>query len=67
MLGVDNVADFLLEKGLIDTAWIIDGALTVRSAARRNRNLRVEGPGGTGFLIKQPDSPLEGGFQTLRL
>ena len=33
MLGVDNVADFLLEKGLIDNAWIIDGALTVECSA----------------------------------
>jgi hypothetical protein len=55
MLDADNVVPFLLEHGLAQTDWIISGELTIRSAARRNRNLRVEGPGGAGYLIKQPD------------
>ena len=55
MLDVDNVVPFLLEHGLVQTDWIISGDLAIRSAARRNRNLRVEGPGGAGYLIKQPD------------
>src|SRR5262249_53067195 len=50
----------------IDVSWIIDGDLTIRSAARRNRNLKVEGPDGTGFLIKQPDDPAGVGLETLR-
>ncbi|MFI5459405.1 MAG: phosphotransferase [Isosphaerales bacterium] len=66
MLNVDCVTDFLREHGLIDNSWIIDGSLTIRSAARRNRNLKVEGPRGAGFLIKQPDNSAEGGFDTLR-
>jgi Phosphotransferase enzyme family len=66
MLTVDSVASFLLDRGLIDVSWIIDGDLTIRSAARRNRNLRVEGPSGSGFFIKQPDDPDEGGHETLR-
>src|SRR6516162_9494689 len=55
MLDVDNVVAFLLERGLVQTDWIISGELAIRSAARRNRNVRVEGPGGAGYLIKQPD------------
>jgi aminoglycoside phosphotransferase (APT) family kinase protein len=66
MLDVDGATSFLLARGLIDTGWIVDGHLTIRSEARRNRNLRVEGPAGKGFLIKQPDDPGHGGHSTLR-
>jgi hypothetical protein len=66
MLTVDTVVPFLLGHGLIDPRWVIDGELTVRSAARRNRNLRVEGPAGIGYLLKQPDDPIQGGWGTLR-
>jgi hypothetical protein len=66
MLTVDSVIPFLLEHGLFDLEWIIDGDLSVRSVARRNRNLRVDGPAGIGFLIKQPDDPARGGSETLR-
>ena len=65
MLDVDNVVSFLLERGLIEESWIIGGELTIRSVARRNRNLRVDGPGGLGYLIKQSD-PAIGGGDTLR-
>ncbi len=54
MLDVDSAPSFLIEHKLIDHTWILDGHLTIRSFARRNWNLKVEGPGGTGFLIKQP-------------
>jgi Ser/Thr protein kinase RdoA (MazF antagonist) len=53
MLNVDNAIPYLLEHGLIDPQWIIDGDVTIQSAARRNRNLRFEGAGGAGYLIKQ--------------
>jgi Phosphotransferase enzyme family len=66
LLSVDGATSFLLERGLIDPAWIVDGDLTIRTVARRNRNLRVEGPGGAGFLIKQPDNPGEGDYHALR-
>jgi hypothetical protein len=67
MIDVDSATDFLLERGLIGVEAIVDGALTVRSAARRNRNLRVECPGGTGYLIKQPDEPAQGAVHTLHV
>jgi hypothetical protein len=66
MLDVDSVTDYLLGHGLIDRAAIIDGELTVVSAARRNRNLRVEGPAGAGYLIKQADGLSDGAAETLR-
>jgi hypothetical protein len=66
ILTVDNVADFLLDRRLIDASWIIDGPLKIRSLARRNRNLVIVGPGSTGFLIKQPYDNAEGGLETLR-
>src|SRR5262245_30160313 len=56
MLSTDDAASFLIERGLIDRSWVIDGDLRVHCVARRNRNLRVEGPAGAGYLIKQPDS-----------
>jgi len=65
MLDVDNVTPFLLDSGLIDRESILDGDYVVASAARRNRNLRVQG-GGAGYLFKQPGDPTEGGHATLR-
>ncbi|MFI5454280.1 MAG: phosphotransferase [Isosphaerales bacterium] len=65
MLNVDSAIPYLLERGLIDPDWIINGDLTIRCAARRNRNLRIEGPSGAGFLIKQADELAHGGHLTL--
>lgn len=66
MLDIDSVAPWLLERGLIDLDWVIDGTLAIRGVPRRNRNLRVEGPEGRGYLIKQPDHPSNRGPATLR-
>src|SRR5690242_15792721 len=66
MLDVDSATPFLLDQGLVDVASIIDGDLTVISAARRNRNLQVRVRGGQGYLLKQPDDPTAGGHHTLR-
>ena len=66
MLNVDSTLEFLLERALIPVSWIIRGDVTVRSAARRNRNLTVEGPDGVGLFIKQPDDPMNGAGETLR-
>jgi hypothetical protein len=54
ILDIESVVPFLLECGLIDPGWIVEGMLGIRSLARRNRNLRIEGPDGRGFLLKQP-------------
>jgi hypothetical protein len=65
MLDVDSAVPYLLENKLIDRDAILDGELKVTSAARRNRNLRVETAGG-GYLIKQPFDANEGGYRTLQ-
>ncbi len=66
MLSVDTVATFLLERALIDVSAIIDSDLTIGSVARRNRNLRIEGPSGTGLFLKQAEEAGEAGQETLR-
>ena len=64
-LDVDTAVTYLLECKLVDTAAIVAGDLTVRSALRRNRNLRVERRRGPGYLLKQPDPGEWGGARTL--
>ncbi|HYV46117.1 MAG TPA: phosphotransferase [Myxococcaceae bacterium] len=66
MLDVDSAIPYLMAQGLLGGAAIIDGELTVTSMARRNRNLKVQGPAGNSYLIKQPDGPAGGGGRTLR-
>jgi hypothetical protein len=66
MLDVDNAIPFLLERGWINPEWVVDGDLTIRSRARRNRNLSAEGPNHLGYLIKQPDELASEGHRTLR-
>ena len=55
MVDVEGVTAYLLDRGLIDVTWIIDGDLEVRCLARRNRNFEIRGPGGNGLFLKQPD------------
>ena len=64
-LDTDTVVAYLLESKLVDTTAIVAGDLVVRSALRRNRNLRVEHRTGPGFLLKQPDPGEWGGARTL--
>jgi aminoglycoside phosphotransferase (APT) family kinase protein len=55
MLDVESLVPFLAQRGLLSADWIVEGDLTIRSVARRNRNIMVEGPGGQGFVVRQPD------------
>jgi aminoglycoside phosphotransferase (APT) family kinase protein len=64
MIDVENASSYLVDHGLIDRSWIIEGSLVVRSIARRNRSLRVEGPAGTGLFLKQSDPSVSGGCET---
>lgn len=66
MLNVNSAMQYLLKRALIPVSWVIRGDVTIRSAARRNRNLTVEGPGGAGLFIKQPDDTMNGARETLR-
>ena len=66
MLDVENATTYLIERGVIDRAAFVEGALTLSAATRRNRNLRVETASGSGYLIKQPDDLEESAHATLR-
>ena len=65
MLELDRVASFLVELGLIDATRIVEGDLTIRCVARRNRNFEVQLHEGSGWFIKQPGDPADGGHETL--
>jgi len=67
MLDVDEAVPFLVKQGLIHPTAITAASLTIRRATRRNRNLRVEGPRGVGYLVKQPDDSVWDGHGTLRV
>jgi Ser/Thr protein kinase RdoA (MazF antagonist) len=56
LLNVDNVIPYLIERGHLDTAAVVDGDVRVVSASRRNRNFRVLREGGPSLLLKQAES-----------
>jgi hypothetical protein len=66
MLSLEDSVQYLLDRNLVTVQTIIEGDLSITSAARRNRNLRVARRDGPGYLIKQPDDPTLGGAYTLR-
>jgi hypothetical protein len=65
MVDVESVIRYLVDRRLIDRFWIIDGDLEIRCIVRRNRNLEVRGPGGTGLFLKRPDRSVSGGLGTI--
>jgi hypothetical protein len=54
LINLDNAADYLLARGLLDTKSIVDGDLKIIDSSRRNRNLQVIRKKDTSFMIKQP-------------
>src|SRR5215831_10150500 len=48
-----NLADYLLERGLLSFESIVDGDLMVVEAARRNRNFKVIRKNQPGYFVKQ--------------
>jgi hypothetical protein len=53
VLAQEDVAQYLLERGLIGPEAVLDGDLTIRDASSRNRNFRVETRHGAGYILKQ--------------
>ena len=53
MLDQADVVGYLLERGWLAPAAIVDGGVAVRDASSRNRNFRVECGDGPGYLLKQ--------------
>ncbi|MEE8524425.1 MAG: phosphotransferase [Thermoanaerobaculia bacterium] len=58
-----EVVSRLIAWGLADERAIVEGDLEIRSAARRNRNLRLDRRRGASYLIKEPEP---GTHSTLR-
>jgi aminoglycoside phosphotransferase (APT) family kinase protein len=53
MLEQADVVGYLLERGLLAPAGVVDGAVIVRDVSSRNRNFQVECGDGTAYLLKQ--------------
>jgi hypothetical protein len=53
MLEQEDVARYLLDRGLIGPEALLDGELTIRDASSRNRNYRVQTSQGPCYFIKQ--------------
>jgi Phosphotransferase enzyme family len=53
MLEQAEVIAYLLERGLLAPAVVVDGGVIVRDVSRRNRNFTVERRDGPGYLLKQ--------------
>jgi hypothetical protein len=53
-LTASSVVHYLLDRGLLDRAGVVDGDVMVLDASRRNRNFKVlRRRGGTGLFVKQ--------------
>jgi Ser/Thr protein kinase RdoA (MazF antagonist) len=57
VLAQQDVARYLLERGLLGPEALLDGDLVIRDASSRNRNYRVETRNGPCYLLKQGQSP----------
>ena len=52
MLDQSEVATYLLRRGLISEACIVDGDFQVVDASRRNRNFKAISKGGPSYMLK---------------
>lgn len=52
-LDTSTVTPYLLGRGVLTPAQVVDGRLSVEDISRRNRNFRVKTKDGVGFLVKQ--------------
>jgi aminoglycoside phosphotransferase (APT) family kinase protein len=53
MLAQDEAAGYLIERGLLSPAAVVDGGLVIRDVSSRNRNFLVETRDGPSYLLKQ--------------
>ena len=53
VLSARNVADYLVNRGIIGRDQIVDGEFVATDSTRRNRNFRVALTGTTGYFVKQ--------------
>jgi Phosphotransferase enzyme family len=64
-LTVANVAQFLIDRGLLDPAGVVAGDLVVLDASRRNRNFKIV-TGAGGLFVKQMREMQADAMLTLR-
>jgi hypothetical protein len=58
VLAHGDVAGYLLQRGLLQARWVVDGALVVRDMSRRNRNFALDGGGSSpSYFLKQGLDP----------
>jgi hypothetical protein len=65
-LSEPEVIDHLVAVGILRADDIVDRGLTIESSTRRNRNLRITWPDGSGYFVKLPDSRSPMSRSTLR-
>jgi aminoglycoside phosphotransferase (APT) family kinase protein len=53
VLGHEEVAGYLLRRGLLSAEAVVGGGVVVREVSSRNRNFAVEVDGGSSYLLKQ--------------
>jgi Ser/Thr protein kinase RdoA (MazF antagonist) len=53
VLAQEDVAQYLLGRGLLGPEALLDGDLVIRDASSRNRNFRVDTRNGPCYLLKQ--------------
>lgn len=66
LLSYENIAHYLLEKGLIDLESIVDGKFSVREQSSRNVNFAVNREYEPAYLVKQVRAREQEKRETLR-
>ena len=54
ILSSRSLAGYLLDRGLVTAAEVVDGDLSIADLSRRNRNFRVRRGARPGLFVKQP-------------
>ena len=67
LLSYENIAHYLLEKGLVNIESIIKGEFSVRDLSSRNVNFAINQENPPGYLVKQVRSRDREKFETLRI
>lgn len=65
-LSESEVIDHLVAADVLCTDDVVDTGLTIETSSRRNRNLRITWPAGTGYFVKLPNERSPMSRSTLR-
>jgi hypothetical protein len=66
ILSSRTLAPYLLDRGLVSPAEVVDGDLLIADMSRRNRNFRVQRGARPGLFVKQPNDWEPHSAETLR-